>query len=49
MNKWKVILTRTTKKEQNKLSHQHQFLIRNYLYTRILELDHPNHVYYFLS
>ncbi len=41
MIKWKIILTQTTKKELSKLSHQHQSLIRNYLHTRILKLDHP--------
>lgn len=41
MVKWKIVFSTTGEKELKKLSHQHQSLIRNYLYTRILELDHP--------
>lgn len=41
MIKWKIIFSKTGEKELNKLSHQHQSLIRSYLYTRILTLAHP--------
>ena len=41
MIKWRMVFSKTGQKELNKLSHQHQSLIRDYLYTRILELDHP--------
>lgn len=41
MIKWQIEFDKIAKKELNKLSRQHQSLIRNYLYTRILELDHP--------
>jgi mRNA interferase RelE/StbE len=41
MTKWKVVFSKTGEKELTKLSHSHQALIRNYLYTRLLELDHP--------
>lgn len=41
MTKWQIVFSRTGKKELGKLSHQSQFLVRNFLYTRILELNHP--------
>lgn len=41
MIKWKIVFSKTGEKELTKLSHQHQSLIRTYLYSRILTLDHP--------
>ena len=41
MTKWQIVFSRTGEKELGKLSHQSQSLIRNFLYTRILELNHP--------
>jgi mRNA interferase RelE/StbE len=41
MIKWKIVFSKTGEKELNKLSHHYQSLIRSYLYTRILELNHP--------
>ena len=41
MIKWQIVFSKTGEKELHKLSHQHQSLIRSYLYTRILELNHP--------
>jgi len=41
MTKWQIVFSRTGHKELEKLSHQSQSLIRSFLYTRILELNHP--------
>lgn len=41
MIKWQIVFSRTGEKELEKLSRQSQSLIRNFLYTRILELNHP--------
>ncbi len=41
MVKWKVVFSQTGEKELSKLSHQQQSLIRSYLYTRVLGLEHP--------
>jgi mRNA interferase RelE/StbE len=41
MTKWQIVFSRTGEKELEKLSHQSQSLIRSFLYTRILELNHP--------
>ena len=41
MTKWKIVFSRTGEKELKKLGRQSQSLIRNFLYTRILELNHP--------
>ena len=41
MVKWKVVFSQTGEKEISKLSHQQQSLIRSYLYTRVLGLQHP--------
>lgn len=41
MVKWKVVFSQTGEKELSKLSHQQQSLIRSYLYTRLLGLEHP--------
>jgi mRNA interferase RelE/StbE len=41
MTKWQIVFSRTGEKELEKLSRQSQSLIRNFLYTRILELNHP--------
>ena len=41
MIKWQIVFSKTGEKELSKLSHHHQSLIRHYLYTRILELNHP--------
>ena len=41
MVKWKVVFSQTGEKELSKLSHQQQSLIRSYLYTKVLGLEHP--------
>lgn len=41
MVKWKVVFNQTGEKELSKLSHQQQSLIRSYLYTKVLGLEHP--------
>ncbi len=41
MTKWQIKFDEIAKKVLSKLIHQHQSLIRNYLYIRILSLDHP--------
>lgn len=41
MIKWQIVFSKTGEKELEKLSRQSQSLIRNFLYTRILELNHP--------
>ena len=41
MTKWQIVFSRTGEKELEKLSHHSQSLIRSFLYTRILELNHP--------
>ncbi len=41
MVKWKVVFSQTGEKELSKLSQQQQSLIRSYLYTRVLGLEHP--------
>lgn len=40
MVKWKVVFSQTGEKELSKLSHQQQSLIRSYLYTKVLGLEH---------
>jgi len=41
MIKWRIEFDEIAKKELIKLSYQHQSLIRNYLYNRILRLNNP--------
>jgi mRNA interferase RelE/StbE len=41
MTQWKIELDEIAKKELKKLDRQAQSLITNFLYTRILNLDHP--------
>lgn len=43
MIKWTIVFGKTAEKELGKLSHQQQSLLREYLYGRILKLDHPKH------
>ena len=41
MTQWKIVFDEVAKKELKKLDRQAQFLIQNFLYTRILTLSHP--------
>lgn len=41
MTKWKIILSKSGEKELNKLSPNTQESILDYLYNRILTLEHP--------
>ena len=41
MIKWQIKFDEIAKKELSKLSHHQQSLIRSYLYTRVLGLEHP--------
>ena len=41
MIKWQIVFSKTGEKELNKLDHQSAYVIIHYLYTRILQLNHP--------
>ncbi len=41
MTKWQIKFDEIAKKALSKLNHQQQSLIRNYLYIRIVSLEHP--------
>lgn len=41
MTRWNIIFDEVAKKALKKLDHQTQYLIKNFLHTRILTLDHP--------
>jgi len=41
MTKWQIKFDEIAKKALSKLNHHQQSLIRNYLYIRIVSLEHP--------
>jgi len=41
MTRWNIVFDEVAKKELKKLDHQTRSLIKNFLYTRILTLNHP--------